>query len=130
MCSAILLEFPSPLSLPLSSRSVLYHLLFLQNTTPPALLSHSYVSSISPKKKKRNNHRTEILDVSSIPFLTHPPLFPYILVLVLLIRMDGSTCSLDPIYVFLLKDIIPGIIPSFTVLFLCLCPLLILYFFH
>lgn len=41
----------------------------------------------------------------------------YILSLLLLTRMDGSTCSLNPIYFSLLRDIIPGIIPSFTVIF-------------
>lgn len=79
--------------------------------------------SISPRK--RNNHRTETLYVSSILFLTHPPLFPYTLFLLLLIRMDGSICSLDSIYFSFFRDIISEIIPSFTVLILSLCTLLI-----
>lgn len=77
-------------------------------------------------QEKRNNHGTEIPDVSSIPFLTHPPPFPYIPFLLLLTRMDGSICSLDRIYFSLFMEIIPRIIPSFTLLLLCPFTLLIL----
>lgn len=63
-----------------------------------ASLSSECYMSIPPTPLLSFFHFTKEITEKKFPFPTHPPLFACILSLHFMIRTDGSTCSLNPIY--------------------------------